>query len=326
MQPANCGAGVTEGVKINTQKDVDAMLQTVAQVSARSCQFEVLSGEWPKPVELPWSGPDPILAMMFREPDFHSEGRYAGWSVGSFMSIGNIFMTLPNNELIGKGTGGKIRIARCIYSRNALAELIGGKFEFDQRQQERALNVGNASNGMLMRKLMQEVLSPGFASEMLVESVASALLIDAVRHIIGDNTEHDVAGDRAALSARHLKKVDDYLDGLDEGVPQVSELARLCGFSTHYFAKLFRRTTGQRLSSYLAGWRMERAKFLLLQTDLPLKEVAFRLGFTNAANFSTAFSKDMEVPPGQFRRLQGSRKMGKLEAGRRPARRLSEYC
>jgi AraC family transcriptional regulator len=76
------------------------------------------------------------------------------------------------------------------------------------------------------------------------------------------------------------------------------------------------------LSGYLADWRMERARFLLLQTDLPLKEVAFRLGFANAANFSTAFSKEMQLPPGQFRRQQGSRGT----APSKESRRLSELC
>jgi AraC family transcriptional regulator len=300
------------------------MLQTVAEVRTRSCRFEVLAGEWPKPVELPWNGPDPILTMMFRAPEFQSEGRYAGWSSSSYRAIGNIFMTLPGNELIGKGTGGEIRIARCIYSPDTLARLTGGKFEFDRRQQERALNVANGSNGMLIRKLMQEALSPGLASEMLVESIASTLLIDAVRHIVGHDVAEDAADDRAKLSAAHLKQIEDYLDSLDVGVPQVAELARICGFSTHYFARLFHRTTGQQLSRYLADWRTDRANFLLSQTELPLKEIAFRLGFSNAANFSTAFRKDMQMPPGQFRRQYGGLGRVRFSAPLRYCRRLSE--
>jgi AraC family transcriptional regulator len=52
----------------------------------------------------------------------------------------------------------------------------------------------------------------------------------------------------------------------------------------------------------VAEWRLQRADRLLLETDLPLKEIAYRLGFANAANFSTSFSKERELTPGQFRR------------------------
>ena len=73
------------------------------------------------------------------------------------------------------------------------------------------------------------------------------------------------------------------------------------GLNTHYFCKLFRRQTGQSLGRVIAESRLRRAETMLAQTDLPLKEIAFRLGFANAANFSTAFRAGRCQAPGAYR-------------------------
>jgi LacI family transcriptional regulator len=48
--------------------------------------------------------------------------------------------------------------------------------------------------------------------------------------------------------------------------------------------------------------RIERARFLLAQTDLPLHAVAERAGFTDAKRFSTVFRQATEQTPGAYRR------------------------
>jgi AraC family transcriptional regulator len=103
------------------------------------------------------------------------------------------------------------------------------------------------------------------------------------------------------LTPRHLKTIDDYLENIEVGYPSVSEIARLCGFSTHYFSRLFMRSTGRSVGQYLANWRMRRAETLLAETDMPLKEVAYRLGYANPANFSTAFRIAMLQTPRTYR-------------------------
>ena len=67
------------------------------------------------------------------------------------------------------------------------------------------------------------------------------------------------------------------------------------------------RSSWSRLSSFCRWyWReavqIGRAQNYLLNTDLPLKEIAFRLGFANAANFSAAFRAVFHLPPLAFKR------------------------
>jgi AraC family transcriptional regulator len=50
--------------------------------------------------------------------------------------------------------------------------------------------------------------------------------------------------------------------------------------------------------------QITKAKTYLLETNLPLKEIAYRLGFSSAANFSSAFRLATGSSPGQFRSNQ----------------------
>ena len=207
-------------------------------------------------------------------------------------------MIPPDCELIGRGMGGKFRAVRCVFD---AAPEIGG---LDLRaltsaQLGQSLNLGTGLIMQLMHRLVQEVATPGFAARAYVESVSSTLLIECIRQLRRPALGPEVLN-RDGLQKRHLRIVDAYLDGLGNGSPSIHEIARLCGLNTHYFCKLFRRQTGQSLGRVIAESRLRRAETMLAQTDLPLKEIAFRLGFANAANFSTAFRAGRCQAPGAY--------------------------
>jgi AraC family transcriptional regulator len=73
--------------------------------------------------------------------------------------------------------------------------------------------------------------------------------------------------------------------------------------SERYFSKLFREQTGCSVAQYIKSVQLNKAKAYLLETDLPLKEIAHRLGFSTPANFSSAFRAATGSTPGQFRNL-----------------------
>jgi AraC family transcriptional regulator len=278
-------------------------LETVVQISAPTCRFEMLEGEWPKPIEFPTLSPKPILSTLFRAPSYHIEARLAGSRRRDFGVLGKTFILPADCEFVGRGTGGPVRVARCIFERDAYRALVGHDNDFTDAELDRAFDVSNQTVSLLMRRLMQEAANPGFASEALLEGIAAVLLVECGRHIYRDT--RDDAGAQRGLSQRHLRTIERYLEECESGVPSISDLANLCGFSPHYFAKLFRQATGQSVGRYIADWRLRRAEQLLSETSLPLKEIAFRLGFANAANFSTAFSKEMRQTPGAYRRNMG---------------------
>jgi len=107
--------------------------------------------------------------------------------------------------------------------------------------------------------------------------------------------------ERGRLLPRHFRIIDDYLAALTHEAPSVCALCEACGFSERYFAKLFREQTQQSIGRYLKSVQISKAQDYLLQTDLPLKEIAYRLGFRRPSNFCDAFRAATGETPGGFR-------------------------
>jgi AraC-like DNA-binding protein len=82
----------------------------------------------------------------------------------------------------------------------------------------------------------------------------------------------------------------------------VEELAHEVGVSRSALAQRFTELTGDAPMRYLAGWRIQLAKHLLLQTGLPIAEVADRVGYESEAAFNRAFKRLVGAPPVAWRK------------------------
>ena len=65
--------------------------------------------------------------------------------------------------------------------------------------------------------------------------------------------------------------------------------------------RIMRRSTGTTVRSYLIRYRMEKAKTLLVSTELTVGQIAAQTGFQNAGYFSNAFRREMGCRPGAYR-------------------------
>jgi AraC family transcriptional regulator len=73
------------------------------------------------------------------------------------------------------------------------------------------------------------------------------------------------------------------------------------GLSQFHFARMFRRSVGRPPHGYLTDLRMERAKQLLRETDLPLAQVAARVGYQTQAHFTGVFHREVGTTPRTYR-------------------------
>jgi len=276
------------------------MLNTVASIKTPTSTVEVLRADWPRPIELTWHDPHAVVTLLFRPADYDIEGRYRGGGMARRLDrIGKVFFVPPNAELYGWGTGGEIKAVRCLFEPGFYERIIGRADRLTAAQLRRTLDLGGTLLPTLLTRLMEEALSPGLASVALAESLGTAVLIECGRLVTGDRDQHPR---KAGLTARQHRIIEDYVASLEYEAPSVSALAALCGLSERYFCQLFRDEMGQSAGKYLKAVQIGRAQNYLLNTDLPLKEIAFRLGFANAANFSAAFRAVFHLPPLAFKR------------------------
>lgn len=81
----------------------------------------------------------------------------------------------------------------------------------------------------------------------------------------------------------------------------VSDMARAAGYSVSHFRTLCVTLTGKPPSEILIRARMERAKDLLLRSDLAVGMIAEQLGYENIYYFSHQFKEITGMPPSTYR-------------------------
>lgn len=92
---------------------------------------------------------------------------------------------------------------------------------------------------------------------------------------------------------------------IDENYRQdlrISDLAKQFHFTPSYLGTLFRKHTGQTLIKYITDKRIDYAKKLLQETDMPIQDVAERCGYNDYFQFNKAFKRNTNYTPGQFRK------------------------
>ncbi len=82
---------------------------------------------------------------------------------------------------------------------------------------------------------------------------------------------------------------------------KVSQVANYFGYNEKYLTTFFKQRAGISLKQYILQIKMERAKASLSETTEPVSQIAFRLGFTDAHNFSNAFRKVTGLSPSEYR-------------------------
>jgi len=83
--------------------------------------------------------------------------------------------------------------------------------------------------------------------------------------------------------------------------PSLDSLAKLVGCNSKRLNAAFKACSGVTVFEYLREERMKEARFLLKETTLPVQDIAFQLGFTSGANFSTAFRERFGLSPTALR-------------------------
>lgn len=83
----------------------------------------------------------------------------------------------------------------------------------------------------------------------------------------------------------------------------VDDLARAARVSASYLTRLFRTKLGSSPHDYLLRHRITRAKQLLFETDLPVGDIARRVGFTSKSSFSYRFSQVTGISPRAYRTM-----------------------
>jgi len=83
----------------------------------------------------------------------------------------------------------------------------------------------------------------------------------------------------------------------------VTELAERLGIGSRHLLRLFVRHTGAPPTQVAATRRVQKAKRLIDETEMPMSEIAFAAGFRSLRRFNDAFRETYGRPPTSFRAI-----------------------
>lgn len=108
------------------------------------------------------------------------------------------------------------------------------------------------------------------------------------------------------VSVAHDKKpvhrLHDYLMQLEGAMPTLLELASMFGRSAQLLNDDFAVEYGESIYTFMQERRMQQAHEAILRTDIALKQLSERMGYTHVSNFSAAFKRRFGYAPGSLRK------------------------
>ncbi len=151
-------------------------------------------------------------------------------------------------------------------------------------------------------KKLRLLPSPTLGGQQLIRNYLEILLIDLMR----SQTETE-SGNRVFLQKTEFenKLVKDILRYLSENVDRRLTIAEICdaaGYSRAYAFRAFKAATGKSIMDYFLHLKTERAKQLLREGELSVREIADALAFDTPNYFSKSFRRLEGLTPSAYRK------------------------
>ena len=112
--------------------------------------------------------------------------------------------------------------------------------------------------------------------------------------------------ERGKLTAAQVAQVQELVRSRPGDSIALADMARLVGFSTAQFVRLFRNTMACTPYQYVLKLRLNRARELVLTSGLALADIADETGFASQSHMTAAFVRAWHAPPGAMRRHRKS--------------------
>lgn len=154
-----------------------------------------------------------------------------------------------------------------------------------------------AEIGMVLSRLYSSKLTD--IEKLYIENLANLLAVHLLKNYLSYETA--VADRLKKLSTKRLKAVFDYVEANLERKITLSELASVAGVGKYYFCRLFKSSTNFSPYSYVLHRRIERAKRLLIDSELPICEIALECGFGNQSHLAKHFRNILNTSPMKHR-------------------------
>lgn len=152
----------------------------------------------------------------------------------------------------------------------------------------------------ILEQLLREQSSQNWIQTLQLESLVLALIAASIDDLYGEHAEEGalLRNREAALTA----KFNDFIEANLGEKWSNEEISRNIGASVSVMKRLTRKNYDMSLSEYIRFKRLSHARTLLIQGRSSIEEISAQVGYSSAANFTTAFKELFGDPPHSFRK------------------------
>lgn len=111
----------------------------------------------------------------------------------------------------------------------------------------------------------------------------------------------DIPEDSGAMSDKTMREIRDFVSQNYMHDISMQDAANYMRYSDTYFCRLFKQGFGCNFTTYLTRYRMKEAVRLLKNTELSVKEIALKTGYSDSNYFAKVFKRINGVIPSEFR-------------------------
>ncbi|MCL2362209.1 MAG: helix-turn-helix domain-containing protein [Defluviitaleaceae bacterium] len=139
----------------------------------------------------------------------------------------------------------------------------------------------------------------------LLDGITQALETQEMREMLMlmghlESSFLDIIGEK--VNVKLVDRVRQYIDNhFHESSLSILEIADALRVSTGHLSRSYKKDAGETLLNYINNKRIEKAKTLLSDTDMPLHEVVQEIGYLDVSSFHRKFKSTVGLTPGAYR-------------------------
>jgi AraC family transcriptional regulator len=175
----------------------------------------------------------------------------------------------------------------------------GGDINMARTEIELEFGVSDPHIRHIGLSLLEELECAGGAARAYADLLATALAVHLLRkHPAENDFTQSYSG---GMPKYKLRRALDYITDRLGGELRVAQIAEEVNMSPYHFTRLFKQATGLAPHQYIMHRRIEMAKKLLVETELPIVQIALEIGFQSQSRFTTLFRQFTGKTPKAYR-------------------------
>ncbi|WP_411843844.1 helix-turn-helix domain-containing protein [Salinicoccus sp. HZC-1] len=170
-----------------------------------------------------------------------------------------------------------------------------------------------AISQLKMFELVQQAINNGFSGFYLKPVVKNEFLTTIDRLILSNpiiNKQEasfilsdNKSGEFEADMSKPIKTAIEYIHLNYFEVINLKDIAEKVYLSPSHFSRMFKEVTDTNFIEFLTQVRIEKSKYFLKSTAMPIEVIAHNIGFSSATYFATTFKKSQGKTPREYRSL-----------------------